>query len=277
MSERGKVSKVFLILFNTLYVIANLFNHSPLKEVGSYQVYYGSKVENYVEAFGRFDLLILEPAYYNHEDLEALKDKTESFYFGYVSIFEVPSWDEAYVKKMSDDYYLTVNGSMVSNTKYGNNVGDIRNESYRKVLLLHIKENIVDKGFDGVFLDTVDWIDYYYEDSALMKSLIAGYQQFLSEFHDLFPEILLIQNRSFRSYDMSAHHVNGIMWEDFSYEDVLDEKRQQTMMLIKHQLFHNQTVLAVSHEDAEQNKAWADKLHWLFLDSHQTYDELGED
>jgi len=246
----------------------NLLNH-----IKSYRVFYGRPSETYKEDFKNYDLLILESYFYSEKDLKVLKENSNQLYFGYLTVFEVSRWDEALVELMATDDYLKINGKRYEKEGINNDLGDIRHESYRELLLQLIKTRIVDKGFDGVFLDTVDWIDYFgYQDETLMKEFAENYKSFLIEIEERYPDLLIIQNRSFKSYkSFSKKYVDGIMWENFKYEEMFNEDLEITIDLIKNKWLYGNQVLTVSHKDYKENKRWSNRMSWVFMPSYNSY------
>lgn len=248
-------------------------NKNPLNHVKNYRVFYGRPDENYRISFKAYDLLILESHFYSAEDLKVLKANKNQLYFGYLSVMEVSNWDNELIGLMTTKDYLEVNGQRYIKEDKKNYLGDLRNESYRKLLITLIKKRIIDKGFQGVFLDTVDWIDYFgYNDKALSASFKQGYEVFLKEINQTYPDLLIIQNRSFDTYESFAKsYVHGIMWENFDYKKMFNEDLSRTIDLMKNKWIYGNQVLTVSHQEYERNLQWSKRLSWVFMPSYNSY------
>lgn len=252
-------------------------NNNPLKSVHTFDIYYGSYDKDNQSKYLNSDLLILEPLHYDKSVIEDFKSKSETIFIGYQSIMEIPSWNDNFVSKMNDNDYLIIKGQKVYNENYNNYVGDIRKKSYRKLLISEIGDNIMGKGFDGVFFDTMDWIDYFHHDQELMNQLIEGYVSFLNELSNEYPGIIMIQNRSFRSLSYSVNEgIHGIVWENFSAENLDEDHISKILIAVNYQLKNNLKVFAISHKESKKDKRTAKLLRWGYLYSENTFSKWHE-
>jgi len=248
-------------------------NKNPLNHINNYRVFYGRPEKDYKNSFKAYDLLILEPSFYKKADVKELRADNKRLYFGYLSVMEVSHWDADLVELMYIKDYLEINGKRYKKDGSVNFIGDIRNESYRKLLIKLIQERVVDKGFQGVFLDTVDWIDYFgYNDKELSEAFKKSYEIFLKEVSNKYPELLIIQNRSFDTYESFAKsYVHGIMWENFDYTKMFNEDLTRTIHLAKNKWLYGNQVLTISHQEYEKNLLWSKRLSWVFMPSYNSY------
>jgi endo-alpha-1,4-polygalactosaminidase (GH114 family) len=248
-------------------------NKNPLNHIDNYRVFYGRPEKDYKNSFKAYDLLILEPFFYDKEDLKELKADNKQLYFGYLSVMEVSHWDEDLLKQMDLKDYLEINGKRYKKDGSVNFIGDLRNESYRELLMTLIEKRVVDKGFQGVFLDTVDWIDYFgYSDKVLRESFKKSYVIFLKEVKKKYPDLLIIQNRSFDTYESFAKsYVHGIMWENFDYKKMFNEDLSRTIDLMKNKWVYGNQVLTISHQEYEKNLLWSKRFSWVFMPSYNSY------
>ena len=271
------MKKTLLLLIVLLVVLGIISfyrnNRNPLSHINNYRVFYGRPQAFYKKDFKAYDLLILEPYFYTAKNLRDLKTDNNQLLFGYLTVFEVSHWDKTLVDLMHPEDYLKIDGQRYQKEGISNFIGDIRSERYRNLLIQLIKERIVDKGFDGVFLDTVDWIDYFgYQDETLMKAFAENYKSFLIEIEERYPDLLMIQNRSFKSYkSFSKKYVDGIMWENFKYDEMFNEDLDITIDLVKNKLINGKQVLTVSHDDYKENKLWSQRMSWVFMPSYNSY------
>ena len=63
-------------------------------------------------------------------------------------------------------------------------------------------------GFDGVFLDTID--------SAIYNNQSNGVTELIKKLREVYPTIIIIQNRGFDMVDKTAPYIDGVLFEDFS-------------------------------------------------------------
>lgn len=133
-----------------------------------------------------------------------------------MSATEISTWDDEMVGIVTPDDYLYIDGKPYIH--WGNNVGDLRKESFRKKVIDIIGTRIVAEGYDGVFLDTLDNYEYISEmkDQALIDELVSSTVQFVKELKDRYPDLKIIQNRAFLALEEGTkNYVDGFMYEDF--------------------------------------------------------------
>lgn len=263
------IFNAFVIFVLTLFIWMVLFNRNPLKNVETYKVYYGKAFDNIEISFEDYDLMIIEPSHYSKEDILYYRENTSSLYFGYLSVFEIPNWYLEYSNKISSEDYLKVDNEFVYNRDYKNYIGDIRSDVYRNILLDEVEKSIINKGFDGIFLDTVDWIDYFLEDKPLLSDdLLAGYLIFLDSLKEAFPDLIVVQNRSFRAFEKGAHKlVDGFMWENYSRDKALNEDIKKTALLYKNQFLYHQQIFVLSHDGQQSDEKFAKFSHWKYYNN----------
>jgi len=168
-----------------------------LPKIENYAVYYGS---DKIDELSKFDLVILDPDNYSKDEIEKLK-KNGTIVLAYLSLGEVNEnrWYFEYAKKCI----------IGRNPTWGSYYINISCKTWKSLLLGKIIPKILEKGFDGLFLDTVDVVDNYpqFKDDMidLIKSIRAEY-----------PNIILIQNRGFSVIDETAKYVNGVLFECFT-------------------------------------------------------------
>jgi uncharacterized protein (TIGR01370 family) len=111
-------------------------------------VYYGDKLK--IDDVRDVDWAIVD----QDIDPKSLKNGRTKF-IAYVSVGEAEDYR---------DYWAKVAGSRMLVEKNANWKGahlvDIRSQEWRNILIGHTLKKVVDKGFDGVFLDTIDTAIY---------------------------------------------------------------------------------------------------------------------
>ncbi|SHH81047.1 putative glycoside hydrolase [Clostridium grantii] len=260
---------IVLCIFSCIYTSLHSRISNPLKEISSYRIYYRKIDENILEDMTRFDLLIVEGSFFEKKDVDYLKTN-ETKIVGYLSLMEVGFWDDILINKMKDSNYLTIKGEKVLSKSGKNYIGDISNENYQNALLEVLEERIMCKNMDGVFLDTIDWIDYYESDLETYKKLKKGYTDFVYKVKEKYPSIVIIQNRGLRTYkDYSSDFIDGILWENFSSPYINNDlsKIEDLKDFIETINEKKTKVLTISFDKESESKDFSIKMGWTHLQS----------
>jgi hypothetical protein len=83
------------------------------------------------------------------------------------------------------------------------------NQAGWQQLMVALTGEFIAKGYDGVFLDTVDTVTVYPQTKPGMIKLIQALRQ-------TYPGVLLVQNRGFTVVDKVASDIDAVMFEDLS-------------------------------------------------------------
>ncbi len=261
------IALTVLISFLTVFTI-NLpayAESAPLSSVEDFVVYYGDVTTSNIPKISVYDLAVLEPTAVSAGEMSQLKSAS-TLLFGYYSVHEVERYDTQKISLMYDSDYLSVNGTKVYNSEYNCYNGDIRSTHFQDISLQIIKERIVDKGYNGVFLDTLDDIEAI-TDPVLKEALLVAYLTFLERINQTFPGLLIIQNRSFNLYLRgSSKSVDAIVYEGFNH---LKFETSQYYRNLASQLSNvaqrdMDVVMAISHDDAQANYDLCKTYKWLF-------------
>lgn len=265
----GRFVLLFFVICISTYIFIKIFREikNPLIGVNSYRIYYRRIDENILKDMKNMDLVIVEASFFQNSNVDYLKEDNTKV-IGYLSLMEVGYWDSSLIGKLSDSEYLTIEGKKVLSKSGKNLIGDISEENYQNALLEILEERIMSKGMDGVFLDTIDWIDYYKDDSETYKKLKDGYINFASKIKEKYPSIIIIQNRGFESYkDYSCNFLDGILWENFSSPYTNNEKRKINKLeqFIKISKKKKTKVFTISFDEEMQSKDFSEKMGWSHL------------
>ncbi|HEY8390509.1 MAG TPA: discoidin domain-containing protein [Clostridia bacterium] len=173
--------------------------------VSSFFCNYGS----FQEEMLKYDVAIVESSALKDEDVQALE--------------EAGVWKIAYITIGEDDslktadglgpggyasYYIYVDDTPVQNGNWGSYFVDAGNPVWQASIIAQARE-IIDQGYDGLFLDTVDTVDVY-------PSTINGMYNLIKLLRETFPEIKLVMNRGFSTLPTIHEYIDGIMFESFS-------------------------------------------------------------
>jgi polysaccharide biosynthesis protein PelA len=190
---------------------------NPLKDVKKYKIYYGPANVEIIDRLGNYDLAIIEPHEFTEQQVSSLKE-SKTLSLGYMSIMELEKWNKEFVDKVIESDYYYTNNEKIYIERWDTYIMDISQPHFRQILLEEIQEEIIAKGFDGIFLDTVgDIDDYFLKKPKELKKLRTGYINLLKEIKKQNKDIVLIQNWGFDTYkNASKPFIDGILWENFS-------------------------------------------------------------
>jgi len=214
-----------------------------LEKINNYAVYYGS---GRIEELKKFDMVIIQPESYTADEVGHIR-QSGTLVFAYLSVGEAEPY-RWWFELIRDDWILEKNPNW--NSLYV----DAGKAGWRSVLTNKVLPKMLQKPFDGLFLDTLDTVDVY-------PDTFSGMVRLIKEIHAKYPGKLLIQNRGFSLFDRTASLVDGIMYEDFrsTYDFSKKEYRlhdlYDTAYSVKERARRNNTVtLSLDYVDPD-NKA----------------------
>jgi hypothetical protein len=190
---------------------------TPLSRVSDYKIYYGEANDDIVEKLGSYDLAIIEPHEFTKDQITKLNE-TETITLGYISIMELENWNEGFVEKVQETDYYYSNNEKIYIDKWDTYLMDISNPHYRQIILEEIQEEILSKGFDGIFLDTAgDIDDFFLKKPKDLQKLRNGYVTLLKDIKKQNKQLILLQNWGFDTYKNASNpYIDGVLWENFS-------------------------------------------------------------
>ncbi len=182
------MKRVNAFIFFILFVI---FIHSDIFCKSDFLIYYGDNAS--IEYLNSFKEVVLDPDHFNY--VFGLKP----FKYGYISIGEVENYREYFdfVKQMG------VLGKENPNWK-GAYYVKLKSGQWQQFVLNYLVESVIAKGYQGLFLDTVDSLIANGED----KNKIS---EFINNIKKRYPKLKLIMNRGFEIANMV--NVDGILLE----------------------------------------------------------------
>lgn len=170
-----------------------------IKTIQNYVVYYSA---GRVDDLARYDLAIIQPDTLTAEELAGLKSRG-SLVVAYLSVGEAEPgrpWFEA--GRVKPEWILG------RDENWGAYYVDARQPGWQQ-LMIELTGEFIAKGFDGVFLDTVDTVDIFPDTTAGMLELIHRLRA-------AYPQALLVQNRGFSVAQDVAADIDAVMFEDLS-------------------------------------------------------------
>jgi uncharacterized protein (TIGR01370 family) len=183
-----------------------------------------------VASVNKFDLAILDAD--AHPDLAELK-KLNTILIGYVSLGEVGEY-RWYWNLIADKPWI-----LGKNPNWDSNMIDVRAPEWQALVINEIIPKIIDKGFDGIFLDTIDNAEYlekyrskkkYYGVQAAMINLIKAIRK-------KFPSLYIIVNRGFSILNDIGSVIDGVVAESIFTN--LDFKNNTVRLLTPNEYYVN--------------------------------------
>jgi uncharacterized protein (TIGR01370 family) len=171
-----------------------------MSSVRSYVVYYGA---GRLDDLARFDLAIIDPSTLTPGEVLELEARG-TLVVAYLSVGEISPNDP-----WITDGTVPRSWILGRNRNWGSLFVDANQQGWQD-LMTKAAGDLIDYGFDGVFLDTVDTaIDVAPESEPGMISLIEGLRA-------AYPHALLVQNRGFDIAEKVADSIDAVMFEDLS-------------------------------------------------------------
>lgn len=208
-------------------------NQTPWNQVTSYVCYYGK----FDPRMANFDVAILEPDSLTKEQIQSLK-KQGTYTIGYLSIGEDDSLNKGDGKGpggYASYYFDDGKGHPAQNGNWNSYYTNAANALWQDVIVYQrAKQILIDKGCDGLFLDTLDTVDLYRDTRDGMVGLVK-------KLRDTYPDKKLVINRGFTVLPNVAQYLDGLMFEDFSstydfetkkYAEASPEDKNTNLMLV---------------------------------------------
>ncbi|WP_313122462.1 putative glycoside hydrolase, partial [Exiguobacterium sp.] len=149
---------------------------------------------------------------------------------------------------------------------------DITSKHYQAVLMKEVEKQIVQKGLDGVFLDTVGNIDNEHADQpVVLEQQRIGMKNFLKSLKKKHASLSLIQNWGFGTLKYRTYpYVDGIMWENFNYSTVANDQWSKDRMTDLQKLNQSQDIktLTISSVQGTKSETLAQKNGFLHMKSN---------
>ena len=210
-----------------------------------------------VSSLSQFDRLILESENLRPSELKNLKQHGSDTY-AYLSIGEV-SPQRSWANLIKPEWTLGVN------TDWNSTVLDMTNTGWHNFVLQRVSV-LLQQGFDGLFLDTMDSYQLFTNDSVSVASQQAALGNLIQKIKLQHPQVKLISNRGFEVMDKIGKHLEAVAAESLysrwnnaagSYQEVPEADRLwlQTK-LAEAKRAHNIDVIAIDYvAPADRDKA----------------------
>ncbi|MBU7594441.1 endo alpha-1,4 polygalactosaminidase [Metabacillus halosaccharovorans] len=218
----------FIILIFLFFIgkgIVNMLWYGPIYNVKTFSIFYGKPDQEKIDKLTDYDAVIIEPTAFTTEQVNLLK-ASDVKVFGYVSLMQLENWNNELKEHIAASDYATLNGKKIYIKEWDTYVMDLRESHYREALKWKINHYIADNGFDGIFFDTVDDLDYYFHDDIyIQKQMREGYVKLLKDIKSDYPNMLIMQNRGFETIKTASHdYIDGMLWEGFEAKDMTESE-----------------------------------------------------
>ncbi len=180
------------------------------KKIKSFAVFFGSYGEKNLD---NYDMLILEAAGYNPDQIGIYKSKGKIM-VAYQSIFEAHSGQSYYQNFNENSDFIMNNSRRMKNEEYGTYYLDVSKERVQNIIFDAASKHF-ENGFDGIFLDTLDGLEYLEIEAEYREKLFLGVAQLIKRIKKEFPDKIIIQNNGFvAAIDYSYEYIDAICFEN---------------------------------------------------------------
>jgi hypothetical protein len=170
------------------------------------------------ETISGYDYVILESQHYNIYEIKKIKSQNEKV-FGYVSLGEI--------NENSENFSLFKDDLSQKNEIWNSYYLNLKSEKTIAALKTIIKD-ILDLGYDGMFLDNVDNFTSFGPQSLQKEELI----NFLKDLNSNYPDKIFIQNAGIEIINDTATFIDAVVVEsvatDYSFNDKSYKLRDKT-------------------------------------------------
>jgi len=182
---------------------ASQLNEKAKKSHAPFLVYYGSSTDL---AIGTFALAALD----SDLNLESLnRFRRDTTYLGYLSLTEVHS-GRPYFAELAAEGLLAGANANWPDARFI----DLRHERWRWRVVNDLIPGILQKGFDGVFLDTLDSAEFLQrQDPSHYGGMVEGAAHLVRAIRAAFPDILIMINRGFAVLPRITGHFDMVLGE----------------------------------------------------------------
>ncbi|HYW34431.1 MAG TPA: endo alpha-1,4 polygalactosaminidase [Balneolaceae bacterium] len=178
---------------------SSIINKDPYKKISPFGIDY-SKIS--ARQVGGYDLLIVDPSEYNKSDITNLK-ATGATILAYLSVGEVEKhrW---YFEEMKQ------RGFLGKNPNWGAYYLNLADSVTYSLFFKKIIPKIMSKGFDGLFLDTIDDVAPYSSRNQLQPYMV----KLIRQIRATYPNAMIIQNDGTFLLNKTADVINAVIIED---------------------------------------------------------------
>lgn len=151
-----------------------------------------------------YQMVIVEPDFYTKAEVEALKN-TGTTILAYITLGEVDR-NRWYYPLLEQEGFIGVNEN------WGSSYLNLEKKEVRSILLDRMLPEVTIKGFDGLFLDTIDAVAPYTERRELEPYMV----ELIHTIRAQHPGITIIQNAGLFLLDETRSSIDAVLIEDIA-------------------------------------------------------------
>ncbi len=242
---------LYIILLTFMFAESDCTGPGGMQEKNKLEPFAVSyeKITNLTETARQYNLLIIEPDHYSKTEVDSLNSSSNKL-IAYVTLGEVDR-NRWYYPLLEERGFLGVNEHWDS--PYLN----LADSTTRAILLEKVVPNIMSKGFDGLFLDTVDDVAPYTERSHLQPHMV----DIITRLRKNYPDAFIVQNAGLFLLDKTHSLIDAVLIEDvatsYNFEDQsynlksLDAYREKVKRIDKYASLFKKPFLIVDFSEKE--------------------------
>jgi len=248
--------KLILSFYSTLILLVSACSsHRPI----SWLVYYGDQLTN--DQIQNMDLLVVEPDHINPKKFEHF----DGLWVAYLSLGEVNASRTYFSKLKSKGALLEENKDWPGAFRV-----NLKSREWHDLLLNEIIPELVQKGYTGLFFDTIDVASYLEsKNPQLYGGSVSALVTLIQEIHQKYPNLLLFPNNGLDFINKLAPHVDGVFVEDvythynFSTKNVekvdpsIRKEKEKSLDLFKNRYQKNVFVIHYGNKPQDELSLWA--------------------
>lgn len=156
------------------------------------------------EQVQNYNMVIIEPDHYTKAEIDALQ-ATGTSIIAYITLGEVDK-NRWYFPLLEERGFAGINENWDSPYL------DLSDDSTRAILLELVLPEIMVKGVDGLFMDTIDAVAPYTDRNEMQPYMV----DIIKGIRERYPNTTIIQNAGFFLLDQSAEDINAVLIEDIA-------------------------------------------------------------
>lgn len=206
--------------------------------VRSWCLYYGPATEEALERLAGYELVVVDPAALgaNAADAIAALKRRGCLVAGYLSMFEIASWHRYRPRIPREWIVLDADGTPWAPWGgkdvgwEGNLAASFAEPGWRAMLADLVQSEVLDYGCDGVFMDTLEDLDFASMPAAERERQFDGARRLMAELDARYPDAFFIANRALqRALDAVGDHIDALCWESFAPKYFADPQTRTWM------------------------------------------------
>ena len=175
---------------------------------GRWACFYGRAIPE--EIYGSLDLAVLDPDQFELNIPPAPPRAGRPVRLGYLSVGEAEEFRSFWPEAKGRPFVLDPNPDWPESRYI-----DIRSAEWRKLLLDRVVPGIFAKGYDGLFLDTLDSAEFLeWKDPVRFKGSLDAAESFIKALRKRHPQKLIVTNNALPLLPRLAGAIDGALVED---------------------------------------------------------------